>query len=203
VASFRRVNWSTLGFNFVLVFSPGTFADVPHNLAATIDVPPARAGAVAAALLPRFPSTTVVEVGGLLDQVRDVVRQVAAAVAAAAGVAVAAGLAVLAGAIAATREARTYDAVMLKVLGATRAQVLAAQALEFLLLGVVLAAVALLLGAGGAWIVVTQLFGFSWLPDWGAMAAVLAGGVGTVLLFGLGGALPTLSARPARALRAL
>ena len=48
-----------------------------------------------------------------------------------------------------------------------------------------------------------MVFDFAWLPDWGAIAAVLGGGVALVLLFGLGGALPTLSARPARALRAL
>ena len=63
------------------------------------------------------------------------VGQVAAAIAAAGGVVVVAGIAVLIGAIAAAREARTYDAVILRVLGATRAQLLAGQAIEYALLG--------------------------------------------------------------------
>ena len=203
VASFRRIAWDTLGFNFVLVFSPGALADVPHNLAATIDMPAHRTGAVTRALLPRFPSTSVIEVGGVLAQVQTAVRQMATAISAAAGVAVLAGIAVLIGAIAAARAARTYDATVLKVLGATRAQVLALQAIEYAMLAVIIGAVALLLGAAGGWYVVTQLFDFAWLPDWGVVMATLVVGALTTIAIGLAGSLPVLRARPAAALRAL
>ncbi|WP_066489973.1 ABC transporter permease, partial [Sphingomonas sp. CCH9-F2] len=146
IASFRRIAWETLGFNFVMVFSPGALRDVPHNLAATIDMPAAKAQRVTAALLPRFPSTSVIEVGSVLAQVQDVVRQMAAAITAAASVAVLSGIAVLLGAIAAARAARSYDAVLLKVLGATRRQVLAAQAIEYALLVGAVGVVATILG---------------------------------------------------------
>lgn len=113
------------------------------------------------------------------------------------------GIAVLVGAIAAARETRTYDSVILKTLGATRGQILAAQALEYLLLAVILAALAAAIGIAGAWYVVVELFAFDWLPDYGAIAATLAVGVGVTVGIGLLGALPILSARPARALREL
>ena len=203
ITSFRRIAWDTLGFNFVLVFSPGALGDVPHNLAATVDMPADRVPAVTRALLPRFPSTSVVEVGGVLAQVQAVVRQMATAIAAAAGVAVLAGIAVLVGAIAAARAARTYDATILKVLGATRAQVLALQALEHLLLATVMSVVALALGTAGGWYVITQMFEFDWLPDWGVVAATLAFGALTTVIIGLAGTLPVLRARPAAALRTL
>lgn len=203
IASFRRIAWDTMGFNFVLVFSPGALAGLPYNLSATIDLPPARAGAVTRALLPRFPSTSVVEVGGVLAQVRTVVSQMATAIAAAAGIAILAGIAVLIGAIAAARAARTYDAVILKTLGATRAQVLGMQALEYALLALIVGGVALALGLGGAWYVVTQLFKFVWLPDWGTIALTLLAGTGLTIAIGLAGSLPVLRARPAAALREL
>ena len=203
IASFRRIAWDTLGFNFVRVFSPGALADVPHNLAATIDMPAARTGAVTRALLPRFPSLSVIEVGGVLAQVQTVVRQMATAIAAAAAVAVLAGVAVLVGAIVAARATRTYDAVVLKVLGATRRQVLVMQLLEYTLLALVAATVALLLGVAGGWYVVTQLFGFEWLPDWRAVAATLLVGVVGTVVIGVAGSLPVLRARPAAALREL
>jgi len=203
VASFRTVQWDTMGFNFVLVFSPGTFADFPHNLSATVDMPSAQTGAVMRALLPQFPSVSVIEVGGVLKQIQDVVRQLSAAIAAAASVAILAGIAVLIGAITAAREMRTYDAVMLKVLGATRAQILGAQAIEYLLLSAVVAAVALALGLGAAWFVIVQLFQFVWLPDLSAVLLTLGAGVGLTLIIGLLGSLPILAARPAQALRAL
>jgi putative ABC transport system permease protein len=203
VASFRRVQWDTMGFNFVLVFSPGTFDAFPHNLSATIEMPPAREGGVTRALLGKFPSVSVIEVGGVLAQVRDVVGQMAQAIAAAASIAILAGIAVLIGAIAAAREVRTYDGVMLKVLGASRAQVLGVQIIEYVLLAVVLAVLALALGLGSGWYVVTQIFDFQWLPDYGAVAATLGAGALLTLVIGVLGTLPILSVRPARALREL
>jgi putative ABC transport system permease protein len=203
ITSFRRIAWDTLGFNFVLVFSPGALADVPHNLAATIDMPQAQTSAVTRALLPRFPSTSVIEVGGVLAQVQSVVGQMANAIAAAAGVAVLAGIAVLIGAIAAARATRTYDAVILKVLGATKGQVLALQAMEYLLLSAITGIVALAIGTGAGWYVITQIFGFEWLPDWGVVLATLAVGASVTTAVGLASSLPVLRARPAAALREL
>ena len=203
VASFRSVQWDTMGFNFVLVFTPGAFADFPHNLSATINMPPDRTGAVMRALLAAFPSVSVIEVGGVLTQIRDVVQQLSAAIAAAASVAILAGIAVLVGAVTAVREMRTYDAVMLKVLGATRAQILGAQAIEYVLLSLIVAALALVLGLGAAWYVVVQVFQFEWLPDYVAVLVTLGAGVALTLLIALLGSLPILAVRPARALRAL
>lgn len=201
IASLRRIEWDTLGFNFVLVFSPNTLLDAPHNLAATIDLPKGREDAVTRALLGPFPSVSVIEVRGVLAQVRDLVGQVAAAIAAAASVAIAAGIAVLVGAIAAAREARTYDAVVLRMLGATRVQLLAGQVIEYLLLGSVVALIAVTLGLAGAWYVVVDLFSFTWAPDPMVVAVTLFAGLGMTVAIGLAGAWPILSARPARALR--
>ncbi len=203
VASFRTVQWDTMGFNFVLVFSPNTFSEFPHNLSATVNMSAAQTGATVRALLPRFPSVSVIEVGGVLKQIQDVVRQLSTAIAAAASVAILAGIAVLIGAITAAREMRTYDAVMLKVLGATRAQILGAQAIEYVLLSLTVAGVALMLGMGAAWYVVVKLFNFVWLPDYAVVLATLVAGVVLTLVIGLIGSLPILAARPAKALRAL
>lgn len=203
VASFRRIDWDTLGFNFVLVFSSGTLADAPHNLAATIDLPTGREGAVTAALLGPFPSVSAIEVRGVLGQVRTILGQVAAAIAAAGGVVVVAGIAVLVGAIAAAREARTYDAVVLRMLGATRGQLLGQQAIEYALLGAVVSIVAIALGLAGAWYVVTQSFDFVWAPDYRVVAMTVAVGLGALVAIGLAGAWPIMSIRPARALRSI
>ncbi len=204
VASFRTLDWESMGFNYVLVFSPNVLADAPHNLAATIEIPEAGdRGTLLRALVREFPSSSVIEVGGILEEARTILGQVGIATFAAASVAVLAGLAVLIGAIAAARAARTYDTVVLRVLGASRGQILLMQLAEYALLSAVLAGVALLLGAGLAWAVITQVFEFDWLPDWGTMAAVLAGGLGFVVLVALAGSLPLLRAKPAQALRAL
>lgn len=204
VTNLRQLDWENMSFNFVLVFSANALEDAPHNMTATIELSD---GAPTAPLLQgivrEFPSSSVIEVGGVLEQARTILAQVGVATFAAASVAVLAGLAVLIGAIAAARTARTYDTVIFRVLGASRRQILAMQLAEYGLLALVLAGVALVLGSGLAWLVVTQLFEFDWLPDWGEMLAVLAGGLAFVLIFALAGSLPLLKAKPAQALRSL
>ena len=204
IASFRRIDWDSMGFNYVLVFSPNTLADAPHNLAATIDLP---AGAERSKLLPQllkaFPASSVIEVGGVLKQARELLDQVSTAILAAASVAVLAGIAVLLGAIAAARASRLYDNVVLRVLGASRRQLLLLQLAEYGLLALLLAGVALALGSAIGWMVIVQLFDFAWLPNWPQVLAVLGAGLGLTVAFALAGSLPLLRAKPARALREL
>lgn len=208
VASLRRIDWSSFGFNYAMVFSPNALEDAPHTYAATITLaaPEKRQSvrrAILAGLVKALPESSVIEVGPVLGQARTLLGQVGTAIFAAASVAVLAGLAVLAGAIAAARAARQYDSVILRVLGASRGQLLALLAAEYALLCAVLAAVALALGGGTAWLVVVKLFEFDWAPDWGRVLAVLGGGVLLVMVLAVAGSLSVLRTRPAEALRAL
>ncbi|MET4131288.1 putative ABC transport system permease protein [Porphyrobacter sp. MBR-155] len=207
IASLREIDWESMGFNFLLVFSRNAISDAPHNLSATIDLPAGAdsdaRGRLLRALVREMPSSSVIEVGSILDEARTILDQVSLATLAAAAVTVLAGLAVLMGAIAAARAARTYDTVMLRVLGASRRQILLLQLAEYGLIAGVLAVVALGLGSALAWVVITQLFSFDWLPDWGQVLGVLGFGVALVLAFALAGSLPLLRAKPAQALREL
>lgn len=208
VASLRRIDWSSFGFNYALVFSPNALEDAPHTYAATITLAaPEKRDAVRRAILSglvkALPESSVIEVGPVLGQAGTLLGQVGTAIFAAAGVAVLAGLAVLAGAIATARAARQYDSVILRVLGASRGQLLTLLAAEYALLCGVLAAVALVLGGGTAWLVIVELFEFDWAPDWGRVFAVLGGGVALVMVLAVLGSLSVLRTRPAEALRAL
>ncbi|BDW83175.1 glycosyl transferase family 1 [Erythrobacter sp. Dej080120_24] len=205
IANLREIDWETMGFNFTLVFSRNAIADAPHKLSATIDLPESAdikdRGELLRALVREYPSSSVVEVGEVLVQARTLLEQVGLATLAAAAVAVLAGLAVLMGAIAAARAARTYDTVVLRVLGASRRQILGLQLAEYGLIAASLALVALGLGSALAWVIITRLFEFDWLPDWGMVLSVLGVGLVMVLAFALGGSLPLLRAKPAQALR--
>jgi putative ABC transport system permease protein len=99
-----------------------------------------------------------------------------------------AGILVLTGAIAADRRRRQYEAVLFKVLGATRARIAVIYLIEFAALGLVTAVVAAALAAAVAWAVVVQLMQFDWTPRIDIIVAtivvctvlaVLAGFVGT------------------------
>lgn len=208
IASFRRIDWDSMGFNYVLVFSPNAIADAPHNMAATIALPgdeksPEVRRAILSGLVRALPSSSVIEIGPVLGQVRDILSQMGTAILAAASVAILAGMAVLAGAIAAARERRQYDTVILRVLGASRRQLLALLLAEYGLLCALLAGVALILGTATGWLVITQLFEFEWMPSWPVVLSVLAAGIALVLGLAIAGSITLLRTRPAKALREL
>jgi putative ABC transport system permease protein len=201
IASLREIHWESMGFNYIMVVSPNAVRDAPHTLTSTIELAGGREGAVARALVGAFPSASVIPTAEVIGQVKTVLDQMATAILLSASVAILAGIAVLVGAIAASRQSRAYDSVVLRTLGATRAQILGAQAAEYGLLAAVLAAVALALGLTAAWFVIVQIFDFRWAPDWAVVLATLGGGAVLTLGIGLLGSLPLLRIRPAEALR--
>jgi putative ABC transport system permease protein len=203
IASLREIDWDTMGFNFVIIFAPGALEQAPHSFMATISMPEAQERPFSRAVANAFPSVSLIRVKEVVAAVGDMLSQLAVAVRSAASVAILAGIAVLIGALAASRRARVYDSVILKMLGASRARILAAQALEFTILALVLAAIAFALGAGAGWYVVVKVLELDWAPDWSVVALTLAAGALVTLVLGLLGSLPALAARPARALRTL
>jgi putative ABC transport system permease protein len=203
IASLRTVNWENFGLNYVMVFSPGSLDAAPHNMVATLTVSKSAERKLAKVLPPAFPSSSLIEVGEVTAQITTLLTQMAQAIAAAASIAIFAGIAVLVGAIAAARQSRIYDSVIMKMLGSTRRQILGAQALEYGILAIVLGLLSLALGMGAAWYVVVQIFDFTFAPDPATLALTLVGGAGLTFILGIVGSLPILAARPSEALRSL
>ena len=203
IASLRTVKWDNFGLNYVMVFSPGSLDAAPHNMVATLTVSKQAERILAKSIPPAFPSSSLIEVGEVTAQITILLSQMAQAIAAAASIAILAGIAVLVGAIAAARQSRIYDSVIMKMLGSTRRQILGAQALEYGILAVVLGLVSLLLGMLAAYYVVVEIFDFSFAPDYSILALTLIGGAGLTFVLGIVGSLPILAARPSEALRSL
>jgi putative ABC transport system permease protein len=207
IGNLRRVNWRTLGINFVLVFSPNTFAGAPYTTLVTLAFPPGSNGAQENALLRAtardFPAITSVKVKDVLEAVSNIIGQLAVAIRAASSIALLAAVLVLAGAVAAGQRARAYDAVILKTLGATRVRLLAAMLVEYALLGSVAALFGLIAGAAAAYVIVTKImtFDFAWI--WGQSLAAAALALVFAVLLGLIGTVRILGAKPAGLLRSL
>lgn len=201
IAALRRIDWGGLGLNFAIVFSPGLIEEAPHSLLAGVYAPPGADGEIARSVGAALPSVTLIRVGDVIGQIGAILGQVALAIRVAAGVTVAAGIAVLIGAVAASARARRADAVILKLVGARRAQVLAVQGIEYGLLALLLTGVALAVGMGAGWYVITQVFALPWAPRGSAIAATLAAAVAMTMAVGVLGNLAVLRVRPAEALR--
>lgn len=206
IANFREVEWESLSINFVMVFSPNTFAGAPHAWLATIIDPDASAEEEAAVLkrvTNAYPTITSVRVKDALDIVNTLLGQLATAVRAAAAVALIASILVLAGALAAGNRARIHDAVVLKTLGATRATLIRAFSYEYVILGLATAVFALFAGGVSAWFVVSRIMTLpsSFLPDVAVATIVLA--LVVTVGIGLAGTWRVLGQKAAPVLREL
>ncbi|HWP26290.1 MAG TPA: FtsX-like permease family protein [Xanthobacteraceae bacterium] len=206
IANLRSVDWHSLGINFVFVFSPGAFAGAPHTEIATLTYPvgaDADEAELIKAVAGAFPGVTTVRVKDALEALGGLVSRLVIAVEGASLIALLSAALVLGGALAAGHRYRVYDAVILKTLGATRTWLVTAYALEYLLLGSVIAVFGVAAGAAATWLVVTELMSlpFTWLPA-PALAAAFAALVVT-LSFGLLGTFVALGHKPATVLRNL
>ena len=113
----------------------------------------------------------------------------------------AAGALVLAGAVAAGQRRRVRDAVVLKVVGATRAQIRRAFLVEFGLLGATAGVIAAGIGTAAAWGVVRFVMGADWVFLPGTLAVTVLACTALTLAFGYVGTALALRARPAPMLR--
>jgi putative ABC transport system permease protein len=207
IANMRTVDWESLGINFVLVYSPGAFAGAPHTHIATVTYKNGsnveQEDTLLKAAAEAFPMVTTVPVKEAIEAVAKVVSNLALGIRGASLVSLVAAVLVLGGALAAGRRNRVYDAVILKTLGATRARLLGAFGLEYLVLGLATAVFGVAAGSIAAWLVVTKVMNLSfvWLP--GSAAAAAAGALIVTVVLGLIGTLSALSQRPAPVLRNL
>jgi putative ABC transport system permease protein len=202
VAALRKVEFGSFGASFPLVVTPSAFQGANLHQVAIAKASRAQEARAIRALAGPFPQVNVISVREQLEAATDLFNRVALAVRGAAAVAALAGLLVLAGAIAARARERTKEAAILKVLGASRAQILGAYVLEYGLVGLIAGAAGVVLGYAAAWPVVVRVFHAHWSVDWAGVAALLGG---AALLAGAGGlaaAFQALSQRPAPALRA-
>jgi putative ABC transport system permease protein len=207
IANMRTVDWESLGINFVMVFSPHAFDGAPHTHLATLTLPeggtPAQEGAIVRAVSESFPMVTAVRVKDTLETIGGMITNLLLAIRGASALTlIAAGL-VLGGALAAGHRHRVYDAVILKTLGATRTRLLAAYAIEYLLLGTATAVFGALAGSLAGWMIVTELMHLRFV--WAPLPAVLAtiGAVAVTVVLGLAGTFAALGQKPAFVLRNL
>jgi putative ABC transport system permease protein len=202
ITSFREVDFSTAGIGFILAMNPAALAGAPHTFISTVYAEETAEPAILRDLAGRYPNITAIRVRDAIDRVADVLASLAAATSYGALATLITGFVVLIGAAAAGANARTFEAAVLKTLGASRRQVAASFLLRAALLGLFAGAVALLAGILGGWAVSHYVMETDFTVIWGSALLIILGGVAASTLAGLGFALKALNARPARVLRA-
>ncbi|TVR99622.1 MAG: FtsX-like permease family protein [Rhodospirillales bacterium] len=201
IASLRAIDWQSVPFDFVLVLSPGALAGAPMTHIAAVFASPESEAELDRKVAAAFPNVTGVRVREALEAVNRLVGAIGSGVRAAGAVTLAAGLLVLLGAMAADRQRRTYDAVVFKVLGATRPRIARLYFAEYGLLGLVTGVVAAVIGGAAAWAVTVLVMGSPWVFLPGTAAAIVLLAVSATVVAGFVGTWQALGRKAAPLLR--
>ena len=193
VMSLRKVDWQSLTTNFFAILSPGALDGAPVTYMATARVPAAAETRLQDHVVATFPNVTAIPVRAVLERVATVLAEIGRAIRLIALFSIAVGITVMASTLAATRHQRLYETVILKTLGATRATVARAFAVEYACLGAAAGLGGTLLAAALAWAVLTFVLDVPWTLEPGMLAwgvagttavALAVGGLGTFRLLG-------------------
>lgn len=201
ITSFREVDFSTAGIGFILTMNPAALQGAPHSHIATVYATPEAEAEILRDLAGTFPNITAIRVADAIARVGELLASLAAATSLGASATLITGFLVLIGAAAAGVDARTFEAAVLKTLGASKGVILKSFALRAGLLGAAAGTIALIAGLTFAWAVSTFVMETSFAIVWGNALAIIIGGVAATMLAFLGYAWGPLKARPAGILR--
>ena len=202
VASFRDYSWQG-GIDFLATFSPGVIDDYPTTLFAAVTAMPGQEEAVERQLATDLPDIRFIAIGDTLKQITDALAQLSFASALVGGLAVGNGLLVLIGSLSTGRRQREADTIITKVLGGTRRTLLGTAFLQYLILAILAAIPATILGIGLGWLVSMVMLNVDFTLNSRVLGTVLLTSVVITALLGSLTILRAASARPARLLRDL
>ena len=202
VTSLREVDWARVQPNFFVVFPAGPLDAAPQFEILLTQANNAEASAkLQRAVVQSYPNVSVVDVRLVLSLVEGVLGRVSFVLQFMALFSILTGLVVLAGAVLLSKFQRVEESVLLRTLGAERGQVRWILFAEYLLLGLLAAAVGLGLALVGGWLLAAFVFEVAFVPAWGAILGALIVVPALTVAIGLAGSRGVLQRPPLEVLR--
>ncbi|MHA1547335.1 MAG: ABC transporter permease, partial [Alphaproteobacteria bacterium] len=196
VASIRTVRWETLQPNFFLILSPGAIDSYPTTFVTAFYLPPERK-LFLNDLLRAHPTTTVIEVDAIIEQIQTIIDRVTLALEIGLGLILVSGGLVLLTSIQASMDERMRQQAILRTLGASRRLVMGSLAIEFAALGLFAGVLATVGAEVTAYLLETQIFRLDYTVNTAlwiigpVLGTVLIGAIGTIATLRLVNTPPT------------
>ena len=201
IASLRKINWRSLRFDFAIIFSPGVLDNAPHSHIAALQAPEALENKIEEDILNKFKNVSIIRVREALEAAAQILNGIGMAVRSISAITLLVGSLVLAGAIAAGRQRRIYEAIIFKVLGATRWTIIKSLIYEFCFLGFLTSFCSIILGTLVGWIVVRYLMELNWQFSLNSILVSVIICLLITIIAGLGGTWSALGQKAAPQLR--
>lgn len=166
VTSLRSIKWARFEPNFFAVFPSRVLEGAPHQYTILAKVPGAlQVAELQRDLVKQFPNVSSIDLSLITETIGRIVQKVGTAVRFMALFSLLIGIPVLFSAVSATRRERIRESVLLKTLGATRAQILRILLTEYALLGLLGSLTGLVLAIAGGWGLVHFVFKAGYSPS--------------------------------------
>ncbi len=165
VTSIRQVNWETMQPNFFMIFPNASLASFVPTYIASFFHPEAQPQLVAE-LVQQFPTVSVIDVGAMIAQLRQVVDQVSLALLWVLAIVALASALLLFAQTEAGMAHRRQELAIMRTLGAQGRLLRGAVTWEFVLLGAVAGVLATAIAELLLWLIKTQLFELVVNPHW-------------------------------------
>ncbi len=144
VDTIRKVNWDTMKPNFYMIFSEGSLESFAHTYITSFYVSSENKQKLTV-LLKEYPAIMLLDVDFLLQQLKQILVQLTAAINYLLYFALVAGFLVLFSSVQASLDTRIYEGVLMRTLGAKRCFLQKIQCLEFMILGLIAGILAVLM----------------------------------------------------------
>lgn len=176
VASLREVNWRRPQPNFFVLFPRGVLEAAPAmNVLVTRVDSSAQSALLQREVVKAFPNVSVIDLTLILETVDAIVGKVSFVIRFMALFTVATGILVMAGALVSSHFQRVRESILLRTLGASRAQIWRILAVEYLALGLLAALTGILLALAAVWALAAFVFQAHFAPPlWPVLAALAA-----------------------------
>ena len=203
VVNLRQIDWGRFQTNFFIVFESGVLEQAPQMLVTLTRVDSAAArGHVQRQIAEKYPNVSGIDLSQVQEAIEGVLAKATLAVRFLALFSLAAGTIVLIGAVTTARLQRLREGILLKTLGATRSQVLRIMVAEYVALGMLAAAVSIVLSATAGWALAKWVFDARYDLPLGSLTGLTALLVLLTLLVGLWSSAEVLKRPPLAVLRA-
>ena len=186
VASLRKVDWRRVQANFFVVFPAGVLEAAPGFYILTTRINSAAESArLQKAVVKNFPNVSTIDLTIVLQTLDGLLTKVSFVLRFMAFFTVATSLIVLGGAVLTGRYQRIQESLLLRTLGASRAQIRRILFAEYLLLGLFAGLTGVLLALGASWALAAFVFKVSFAPSLWPNVIALAGVSALTVVTGL------------------
>ena len=197
IASLRTVDWKRFQTNFFVLFPAGVLETAPtfHVLVSRVSTP-ADSAQLQNAVVAKYPNVSAIDLTSVIHTVDSILSKAALVIRVMSLFTVGVGVIVLASTIWSGRYQRLQESILLRTLGASRAQIWKILCAEYFLLGLFASATGISLAAGSSWALAKFLFKLNYVPSpWpmlvtAALVSLLTVAIGLIASRGVAGSPP-------------